>query len=84
MNQRDRTHVDLAMHDPSGVYASPMDVVDDDGLDPADKQRILVAWHWDMLMLPDVEVPLRSRRERAGFREVKLALAALACRCNAS
>lgn len=80
MYDHHRNYVAMVMRNPSDAYASPMDVVDDDGLDLADKKRILVAWHWDMVMVPGADKASARVAARGGLRDLKLALAALACR----
>jgi hypothetical protein len=67
----------MAMHDPSDVYVTPMQVVDDDGLAPADKKRILDSWHTDALLLSEAEAENMGGGEHARLREVMLALAEL-------
>lgn len=86
MHHRDRTRVDLALHDPSGVYENPMQVVDDDDLGPADKKRILDSWHTDAILLGEAEAEAENMGggERARLREVMLALAELARRGTAA
>jgi hypothetical protein len=77
MNVRDRARVNAAMHDPSSVYASPMEVVNDEGLGQEDKRRILASWHTDALLLSEAEEENMGGGERARLREVLLALAEL-------
>jgi len=82
MHHRDRARVDLALHDPSSVYETPMQVVDDDDLGPADKKRILDSWHTDAILLAEAEAENMGGGERARLREVMLALAELALRSS--
>jgi hypothetical protein len=77
MHHRDRVRVARALHDPSSVYAAPMQVVDDDALGLADKRRILETWQRDALLLSEAEAENMGGGERARLREVLLALAEL-------
>jgi ABC-type lipopolysaccharide export system ATPase subunit len=83
MVHRNEPRVDSAIHDPSEVYASPMDVVNDVRLAPAEKKRILEGWHLDALRLSESEAENMSGGERARLREVMLALEELERRTSA-
>lgn len=83
MHRRNRVRVDSAIHDASRVYATPMEVVDDDDLGPADKKRILESWHTDALLLSEAEAENMGGGEPARLREVVLALAELERRTSA-
>jgi hypothetical protein len=63
-----------AIHDPTEVYDSPMDVVNDTRLGPADKKRILDGWHLDALRLSESEAENMGGGERPHLREVMLAI----------
>ena len=77
MHQRDRARVELALHDPSSVFSTPIAVVEDNDLGPADKRRVLETWHTDALLLSSAEAENMGGGEPARLREVMLALAEL-------
>jgi hypothetical protein len=82
MYRRDQARVDAAIHDPTNVYASPMDVVEDDSIGMDDKKRILDSWHWDAIRLSESEAEAMTGGERDRLREVMVAIAELGRRSS--
>lgn len=80
MALRGQSLLAAALSDPTGVFARPMDVVEDARLSPEDKKRILDGWHLDALRLSESEAENMGGGERAHLREVMLALEALESR----
>lgn len=69
--------VENAISDPTRYYARPMDVVNDDELEPEEKRRILESWKKDAELLSTAQDENMAGGERPQLQDVSLALGAL-------
>jgi hypothetical protein len=72
-----RQQVENAISDPTQHYARPMDVVDDDELQPDEKRRILESWKKDAELLSTAQDENMAGGERPQLQDVSLALSEL-------
>jgi hypothetical protein len=72
-----RRQVENAISDPTQHYARPMDVVDDDELQPDEKRRILESWKKDAELLSTAQDENMAGGERPQLQDVSLALSEL-------
>lgn len=66
--------VENAIADPTRRYACPMDVVNDESLDAAEKRRILESWKKDAELLSNAQAENMAGGERPQLQDVSLAL----------
>ena len=70
-------HVEKAISDPTQQYACPMDVVEDDSLEPEEKRRILESWKKDAELLSTAQDENMTGGERPQLQDVSLAFGEL-------
>ena len=75
--QQPANRLDAAIKDPTTVFASPREVVEDKALSVDDKRRILVSWIKDSELLATATAENMNGGEEPRLRESKLALASL-------
>jgi hypothetical protein len=69
--------VENAISDPTRYYACPMDVVNDEELEPDEKRRILESWKKDAELLSTAQDENMAGGERPQLQDVSLALGEL-------
>ncbi|HXS88957.1 MAG TPA: hypothetical protein VN705_06385 [Steroidobacteraceae bacterium] len=69
--------VESAISDPTRHYARPMDVVQDESLDIAEKRKILESWKKDAELLSTAQDENMGGGERPQLQDVSLALTEL-------
>lgn len=69
--------IESAISDPTRHYTCPMDVVNDDALDPDEKRRILESWKKDAELLSTAGAENMGGGERPQLQDVSLALGEL-------
>jgi hypothetical protein len=74
---RHEEHVQDAISDPTRKYRKPMDVVNDSGLDPAEKLKILESWKKDAELLSTAQAENMTGGETPQLQDVMLAISAL-------
>ena len=66
--------IESAISDPTRHYTCPMDVVNDESLDPEEKRKILESWKKDAELLSTAQAENMSGGERPQLQDVNLAL----------
>jgi hypothetical protein len=81
---RHEERVQDAISDPTREYEKPMDVVNDSGLDPGEKLKILESWKKDAELLSTAQAENMTGGERPQLQDVMLAIRTLESRTGSN